>query len=75
MNCLVVYGLSRNIKHEVQMPVAEAFRKIRDHEFTGWAFDNIYNQQNRLVYTTQGLAGYRWICEDCPYRTPKGEKK
>ena len=74
MNCTVDYGLSRNIRHEVSMPVAEAFRKLRDHEFVGWAFVNIY-YNHRLVYTTQGVAGYRWICDDCPYRTTKGEKK
>ena len=66
MNCTVDYGLSRNIRHEVTMPVAEAFRKIRNHAFVGWAFVNIY-YQNRLVYTTQGLAGYSFICPKCPY--------
>ena len=68
MNCTVVYGLGRDIKHEVVMPVAEAFRKIRDHAFVGWAFVNVYNERNRLVYTTQGVAGYRFICDNCPYR-------
>lgn len=74
MNCDVVYGISRNIRHEVTLPVAEAFRKLRDNEFIGWAFVNIY-LNDRLVYTTQGLAGRCWICDDCPYRTTKGEKK
>ena len=74
MDCTVDYGISRNIRHEVVMPVAEAFRKLRDHEFLGWAFVNIY-VNDRLVYTDQGLAGYRWICPDCLYRTTKGEKK
>lgn len=74
MNCTVDYGLGCDIRHRVIMPVAEAFRKLKDHEFIGWAFVNIY-YQNRLVYTDQGVAGYRWICDDCPYRTKKGEKK
>ncbi len=75
MNCTVVYGLSRNIKHEVVMTVTDAFRKLKDHEFVGWAFVNIYNERDRLVYTTQGVAGYRYICDDCPYHVKKGEKK
>lgn len=70
MNCTVVYGLGSNIKHQVTMPVADAFRKLNNHEFLGWAFVNIY-VKDRLVYTTQGVAGYRWICDDCPY--VKGE--
>lgn len=74
MNCTVTYGLSRNIKHEVVLPVAEAFRRLKDHEFAGWTFVNIY-YNDRLVYTTQGVAGCRFICKDCPYRTKKGEKK
>ena len=68
MNCTVTYGLSRNIKREVVLPVAEAFRRLKDHEFAGWAFVNIYHN-DRLVYTTQGVAGYRYICEDCPYKS------
>jgi len=66
MNCTVVYGLGSDLKRRSVMPVAEAFRKLRDHEFVGWAFVNIY-YNNRLVYTTQGVAGYRFICDDCPY--------
>jgi len=70
MNCTVVYGLGSDLKRRAVMPVAEAFRKLRDHEFVGWAFVNIY-YNNRLVYTTQGVAGYRFICDDCPYRKEK----
>lgn len=70
MNCTVVYGLGSDLKRRAVMPVAEAFRKLRDHEFIGWAFVNIY-YNNRLVYTTQGVAGYRFICDDCPYRKEK----
>ena len=65
MNCTVVYGLGSNIKHRTVMSVAEAFRFIRQPD--GWLFYNIY-YNGRLVYTTQGVAGYRYICEDCPYR-------
>lgn len=75
MNCTVVYGLGSDIKHRVVMPVTDAFRKLKNHEFIGWAFVNIYNDQGRRIYTTQGVAGYRYICDDCPYRTKKGEKK
>ena len=67
MNCTVVYGLGRNIKHEAEMPVADAFRKLNNHDYIGWAFVNIY-YNNRLVFTTQGCAGYRFICDNCPYR-------
>ena len=72
MDCTVDYGLSRNIRHEVVMPVAEAFRKLKDHAFVGWAFVNIY-VNHRLVFTTQSLAGYRYICDHCPYHTLKEE--
>lgn len=71
MNCTVVYGLSRSIKHRIEMPVEEAFRKLNDHWFVGWAFVNIY-YNNRLVYTDQGAAGYRYICDDCPYGKREG---
>ena len=74
MDCTVNYGISRNIQHDLVLPVADAFRMLNNHEFVGWAFVNIY-VNNRLIYTTQGVAGYRWICDDCPYRTTKGEKK
>ena len=66
MNCTVVYGISRNIKRQVVMPVAEAFRKLKNHEFTGWLFVNVYYKDS-LVYTTQSVAGYRFVCDDCPY--------
>lgn len=65
MDCTVVYGLSRNIKRQRVMPVTEAFRDLSKLK-AGWAFLNIY-YQDRLVYTTQGVAGYRFICDDCPY--------
>ena len=74
MNCTVDYGLSRSIRHKAVMPVAEAFRKLKNHEFVGWAFVNIYCN-NRLVYTDQGAAGYRYICDSCPYSAEKGGKK
>lgn len=74
MDCTVNYGLGCDIQHDVTMPVADAFRMIRDHKFVGWAFVNVY-YDHRLIYTTQGLAGYTFICDDCPYRTKKGEKK
>ena len=67
MNCTVVYGLGRNLQHAVDLPVAEAFRKLRDNEYNGWAFIDIY-YNDRLIYTTQGVAGYRYICPDCPYK-------
>ena len=67
MNCTVVYGFGSNLKYRKDMPVAEAFRKLRDHLFVGYAFVNVY-YNHRLVYTTQGVAGYRYICDDCPYK-------
>jgi len=67
MNCTVVYGLSRSIKHTETVPVAEAFNRINNHGFVGWAYVNIY-YNHKLVYTTQGCAGYRYICDDCPYQ-------
>ena len=66
MDCVVDYGLSRSIRHKVTMPVADAFRKLNDHGFVGWAFVNIY-YNHRLIYTDQGMAGVRYICKDCPY--------
>ena len=54
MNCTVVYGLSRTIRHEVDMPVADAFRSLDDLR-SGWAYLDIY-YKDRLVYTTQGAA-------------------
>lgn len=68
MDCTVVYGISRSIRHEETMPVKEAFEFVRQG---GWIFYNIY-YNNRLVFTTQGCAGYRWICDDCPYVHRKG---
>lgn len=70
MNCIVVYGLGSDLKHRDSMPVAEAFRRLRDHWFVGYAFVDVY-YNHRLVYTTQGAAGYRYICDDCPYRKEK----
>ena len=67
MDCTVVYGLGCDLKHRKVMPVSEAFRKLRDHEFLGWAFVDIY-YNNRLIYTDQGVAGYRYICPGCPYK-------
>ena len=65
MNCTVVYGLGNNIRHEKVMPVKDAFKFVTKPH--GWLFYDIY-YRNRLVYTTQGAAGYRYICPDCPYR-------
>jgi len=64
MLCTVVYGLGRNHYHRTVMPVKEAFEFISRPE--GWAFCDIY-YNDRLVFTTQGLAGYSFICDDCPY--------
>lgn len=74
MNCTVVYGFGSNMKYRDTIPVTEAFRKLKDHWFAGYAFVDIY-YRNRLVYTAQGVAGYRYICDDCPYRTKGGKKK
>lgn len=67
MDCTVHYGLGCDIQHRDNMPVAEAFRKIRDHAFAGYAFVNVY-YNGRLVYTDEGVAGYVYICENCPYK-------
>ena len=67
MDCTVVYGLGRNIKHRAIMPVTEAFRKLPRLRMT-WLFVDIY-YNDRLVYTTQGCAGVRFICDGCPYKT------
>ena len=70
MEATIVWGLSRNIRHTETLPVEEAFRKIK--ELTGYTFINIYFG-NRLVYTTQGAAGYRFQCDDCPYHKMTGK--
>lgn len=74
MNCTVVYGFGSNLKYRAAIPVVDAFRKLKDGWFIGYAFVNIY-YRNRLVYTTQGVAGYRYICDDCPYCDKGGKKK
>ena len=66
MECTVVYGISANVKRRETMSAAEAFKKL-NHIRKNWLFVDIY-YNNRLVYTTQGLAGYAFICEDCPYK-------
>lgn len=71
MNCTVVYGFGRNKKHSLSLPVPDAFRKLSNHYFTGYTFVDIY-YNHELVYTTQSTSGYRYICNDCPYKT-KGE--
>ena len=69
MNCTVVYGHGSNLKHRATMPVATAFRKL-SYFRTAYLFVDIY-YNHRLVYTTQGVAGYLYICDDCPYRKEK----
>lgn len=66
MNCTVVYGLGSNLRHRKIMPVAEAFRNLPKLR-TEWLFVDIYWNRH-LIYTTQGVAGYRYICKNCPYR-------
>ena len=66
MFCQLVYGLGSNLSHLENVPVEEAFRRIPEIRRQGWAFTNIY-YNDRLVYTDQGVAGYRYICKDCPY--------
>ena len=46
------------------MAVAEAFKLIP--QLYGYSFINIY-YKDALVYTTMGLAGYAFICGNCPY--------
>lgn len=65
MNCTVVYGISSSIKHRKTMTVENAFRMLPELR-TGSLFVDIY-YQDRLVYTTQCAAGYRYKCSDCPY--------
>lgn len=65
MNCTVTYGISHNIKHTKTMTIADAFRFI-NNGYGGYAYCDVY-YNDRLIYTTQGLAGYSFICEDCPY--------
>ena len=64
MNCTIVYGFSSKIKHTETMTVAEAFKLIP--KLYGYSFIDIY-YDDELVYTTQGLAGYSFICPKCPY--------
>lgn len=64
MEAIIVYGMSANIKHEETVTVAEAFRMAP--KLWGYSFVNIY-VDGECVYTTQGLAGYAWICDECPY--------
>jgi len=66
MDCTIVYGLGCNIKHEKTLPAADAFKLAASPDLRGYAFVDIYFR-GRLVYTTQGVAGYRYICDDCPY--------
>ena len=67
MDCTIVYGFSYNTKHTETMTAAEAFKLIP--QLYGYSFIDIY-YKDRLVYTTQGLAGYCWICPKCPYAKP-----
>lgn len=64
MEATIKYGFSRTIKHEETLPVEEAFALIP--KLYGYSFIDIY-YGNCLVYTTQGLAGYAFICPKCPY--------
>lgn len=66
MEATIRYGFSSNILHTETLPVEEAFALIP--KLYGYAFIDIY-VGNQVVYTTQGLAGYAWVCDDCPYRT------
>jgi len=62
--CEIVYGFSYNRKHTETMTAAEAFKLIP--KLYGYSFIDIY-YKGKLVYTTQGLAGYAFICPNCPY--------
>lgn len=64
MDCTIEYGFSFNAKHTETMAVAEAFKLIP--QLYGYSFINIY-YKDALVYTTMGLAGYAFICGNCPY--------
>ena len=64
MECTIIYGFGCNNKRTETLPVAEAFKLIP--KLYGYRFIDIY-YQDRLVYTTQGLAGYAFICPNCPY--------
>lgn len=70
MEAIIVYGMSANITHEETVTVEEAFRMIP--ELYGYTFINIY-VDGRCVYTTQGFAGFAWVCDDCPYNTTGGK--
>ena len=65
MNCTIIYGFSSSIKHTEELSVTDAFKLIP--LLYGYRFIDIY-YKNKLVYTTQGLAGYSFICPDCPYK-------
>ena len=65
MDCTVVYGMSRTIRHEETMSPGEAFALIP--KLYGYSYIDIY-YADQLVYTTQGLAGYAFICPMCPYQ-------
>lgn len=73
MFCTVIYGLGSDLKHLECLPPEEAFRKLPDLR-KQWLFVDIY-YNDRLVYTTQGAAGYRYICKDCPYWGRDGQRK
>lgn len=66
MECIIEYGHGCNFKFKKQLRVAEAFRLLESGKLNGYAFINIY-YNDKLVYTTQGLAGRCFICEGCPY--------
>ena len=65
MSCTVVYGAGKNLKHKENMSVKEAFSRLPSLRM-GWIFVDIY-YAGKLVYTTQGAAGVRYCCDDCPY--------
>ena len=67
MECTIVYGLGSDIKRQEVLPASEAFRRLQElKRKEGWLFYNVF-YHDRLVYTTQDAAGYRYICGDCPY--------
>ena len=64
MNAKIIYGDGNNRKNTKILPVADAFNFVKNTR--GYLFYDIYFN-GKLVYTTQGAAGYRYICDDCPY--------
>ncbi len=65
MTCTVYYGFGANRTFTKEMTVADAFTFAKT-EGKYFPFCNIFFNGN-LVYTTSGLAGYAFTCDDCPY--------